>query len=137
MTEQFFIEFKTRGRGAVEITKDIEALISKQSINGLCHVFIQHTSASIMLCENSDPTVLKDLERFLEHMVMDGSRLFRHVDEGIDDMPAHVRSVLTHSDLTIPFSNGKLLLGRWQGIFLYEHRLSPHVRKLVITILSS
>jgi secondary thiamine-phosphate synthase enzyme len=137
MTEQFFIEFKTRGRGAVEITKDIEALIPKQCVNGLCHVFIQHTSASIMLCENSDPTVLKDLERFLEHMVMDGSRLFRHVDEGIDDMPAHVRSVLTHSDLTIPFSNGKLLLGRWQGIFLYEHRLSPHVRKLVITILSS
>jgi secondary thiamine-phosphate synthase enzyme len=137
MAEQFFIELKTRGRGAVEITKDVELLIPKDTDVGLCHVFIQHTSASIMLCENADTMVLKDLERFLEHMVMDGSRLFRHVDEGIDDMPAHVRSVLTHSDLSIPISNGKLLLGRWQGIFLYEHRLSPHIRKLVITILSS
>jgi secondary thiamine-phosphate synthase enzyme len=137
MAKQFFLELKTRGRGAVDITKDVEALIPQDAPLGLCQVFIQHTSASIMLCENADPTVLKDLERFLEHMVMDGSRLFRHVDEGIDDMPAHVRSVLTHSDLTIPISNGKLLLGHWQGIFLYQHRLSPHIRKFVITILTS
>ena len=137
MAEQFFLEFKTRGRGAIEITKDISNLVSQRNDIGLCHLYIQHTSASIMICENSDPMVLKDLERFLEHMVMDGSRLFRHVNEGIDDMPAHIRSVLTHSDLTIPYANGKLLLGRWQGIFLYEHRLSPHLRNLVITLIAS
>jgi secondary thiamine-phosphate synthase enzyme len=101
---------------------------------GLCHVFIRHTSASLMLCENADPDVLRDLESFMSRLVPDGDPMFVHTAEGPDDMPAHVRSVLTQSNLTIPIVDGRCALGTWQGIFLCEHRHVPHRRKIVVTI---
>lgn len=102
--------------------------------NGVCHVFIQHTSASLMLCENADPEVRVDLENFLYRLAPDGDSAWRHVSEGPDDMPAHIRSIMTGSSLTLPVSQGRIALGTWQGIYLYEHRHAPHNRSLVISI---
>jgi len=100
----------------------------------LCHVFLRHTSASLMLCENADPAVRRDLDRFMASLIPDGNPMFEHDQEGADDMPAHVRTVLTHSDLTIPIADGRLDLGTWQGIYLWEHRKSPHERTLTVTL---
>jgi secondary thiamine-phosphate synthase enzyme len=100
----------------------------------MCNLFIRHTSASLMLCENADPDVLIDLEAFMQRKAPDGDPMFRHTAEGPDDMPAHVRTVLTQSDLNLPISNGRCALGTWQGIFLWEHRLAPHSRSIMITI---
>ena len=101
---------------------------------GLCHVFAHHTSASLMLCENADPQVLEDLERFMSRTVPDGDPLFDHTAEGPDDMPAHVRTVLTHSSLTIPVTEGRPAFGTWQGVYLWEHRHHPHTRSLTVTV---
>lgn len=101
---------------------------------GLCHVFVHHTSASLMLCENADPTVLRDLEAFMARLVPDGDPLFRHTTEGPDDMPAHVRSVLTQSAVSIPVCEGRCLLGTWQGIYLWEHRRYGHERQVTVTV---
>lgn len=124
----------TRGRGAYEITGALRDLVRDTRGEGLCHLFAQHTSASLMLCENADPQVLRDLENFLARLAPDGDRLFRHTAEGADDMPAHVRSVLTQTSLSLPVAAGKLLLGAWQGVYLYEHRLAPHHRHVVVTV---
>ena len=125
----------TRGRGSYPVTDRIRDILQQSGITtGLCHVFLQHTSASLMLCENADPVVRADLERFMSRHVPDGDPLFEHVDEGADDMPAHVRTVLTHSDLTLPVSDGRLALGTWQGIYLWEHRHAGQQRKLLITV---
>ena len=102
--------------------------------NGLCHVFVQHTSASLVICENADPTVRSDLERFMGRLAPDGDPIYDHTLEGPDDMPAHVRAVLTKMDLTVPVARGRCALGTWQGIYLYEHRLRPHSRKVVVTV---
>ena len=102
---------------------------------GLCHVFLQHTSASLMLCENADPTVRRDLEGFLERLAPDGDRAFSHRSEGPDDMPAHVGSVFVGASLTIPITAGRLGLGTWQGIYLWEHRTHPHQRRITVTVL--
>ena len=102
----------------------------------MCHLFIRHTSASLMLCENADPAVRRDLEIFMADLVPDGDSRFTHTAEGPDDMPAHVRSVLTQSDLNIPVRNGRLALGTWQGIYLWEHRSGPHARAVLVTIQS-
>jgi secondary thiamine-phosphate synthase enzyme len=102
--------------------------------SGLCHVFVHHTSASLILCENADPTVRRDLESFLARLVADGDPLFEHTAEGADDMPAHVRSVLTKTDLTIPVTGGRCALGTWQGIYLYEHRTHGHRRQVTVTV---
>jgi secondary thiamine-phosphate synthase enzyme len=101
---------------------------------GSCHVFVRHTSASLMLCENADPAVQHDLENFMQKTVPDGDPMFTHTDEGPDDMSAHVRSILTTSDLSVPVTNGRCTLGTWQGIYLWEHRFAPHQRKVIITI---
>lgn len=101
---------------------------------GLCHLFIQHTSASLIICENADPTVRRDLDAWFERLVPDGDPMFDHTAEGADDMPAHIRSILTQSNLTIPVSNGRSGLGTWQGIFVYEHRLAPHRRSVIVTV---
>ena len=101
---------------------------------GLCHLFVTHTSASLIICENADPQVLRDLDAYLTRLVPDGDRLFRHTAEGPDDMPAHVRSVLTQTHLTIPLRDGRLLLGTWQGIFLYEHRRRGHRRRVIVSL---
>ncbi len=101
---------------------------------GLCHVFLQHTSASLMICENADPAVLRDVESFLSRLVVDGDTMFTHTAEGPDDMSAHIRSILTQTELSIPITAGQCALGVWQGIYLYEHRYKHHSRSLVITV---
>lgn len=123
------------GRGMRDITASVDSALAGSGVTtGLCHVFCQHTSASLVICENADPDVREDMERFLSRLVPDGDPLFRHVAEGPDDMPAHVRSMLTQSELTLPVDAGRLSLGNWQGVFLYEHRTAPHRRTIVVSV---
>lgn len=123
------------GRGLTDITEEVASAVRESGTGtGLCHVFLQHTSASLIISENADPAVCRDLERFMERLVPDGDPLFEHDAEGPDDMPAHVRSVLTRSDLSIPVSQGRLALGTWQGIWLWEHRHRPHRRQVTVTV---
>lgn len=129
------IEIRTSGRETHDITGDIQKAVADSGVStGLVHLFLQHTSASLMLCENADPDVRADLERFMERTVPDGDPMFRHRAEGPDDMPAHVRTVLTQSEMTLPVSDGRCALGTWQGIYLWEHRHSGHRRILVVTV---
>jgi secondary thiamine-phosphate synthase enzyme len=131
------LTIETRGRGTTELTRDLQRLAAGAELpEGLCHVFVHHTSASLIVCENADPDVRTDLERFLARLAPDGDRLFVHTAEGPDDMPAHVRSVLTLTSLSIPLRDGRLDLGTWQGVFLYEHRTHPHRRRLTVSFLS-
>ncbi len=135
MISQQTIVIKTHGRGTHELSRAINEIVQASGINtGLCNVFVQHTSASLMLCENADPDVRVDLETFMSALVPDGNRSFVHTAEGPDDMPAHVRSILTQSDITVPVSNGRCLFGTWQGLYLWEHRLHPHQRNVTVTI---
>lgn len=137
MMMQQKITLRTQGRGCREITPDIQKIVRNANVvSGLCHVFIHHTSASLMVCENADPEVLADLERFMERLAPDGDSLFRHVAEGPDDMPAHVRSILTQTHLTLPIANGACDLGTWQGVFLWEHRTAPHHRHITVSVQS-
>jgi secondary thiamine-phosphate synthase enzyme len=134
MFQQGF-EVPTEGRGTYEITHEIQALVSGSMVGiGLCNVFVQHTSASLIVCENADADVRRDLETFMSDLVPDGDRRFFHRLEGADDMPAHIRSVITQTAITVPISGGRCALGTWQGIYLWEHRTSPHRRRLVVTI---
>lgn len=130
------LQIQTRGRGCYNLTHQVGQLLDGWGLSsGLCNVFIRHTSASLMLCENADPAVLRDLERFMSRLVPDGDPLFEHDQEGPDDMPAHVRSVLTQSDITLPIVDGRLDLGTWQGIFLWEHRHAGHTRQIRVSVL--
>ncbi len=123
----------TRGRGCLMITRPIADWLARQRLaTGLLTVFIRHTSASLLISENADPDVLGDLERFLARLVPDGDPLYVHDSEGPDDMPAHVRSALTQTQLSIPIVNGAMALGTWQGLYLFEHRHAPHERRLVL-----
>jgi secondary thiamine-phosphate synthase enzyme len=125
----------TGGRGTYELSGDVQCLVREASVgNGLCHLFVCHTSASLMLCENADPDVRRDLETFMAAQVPDGDPAYSHSAEGPDDMPAHIRSVLTHSDLTIPVREGRCALGTWQGVYLWEHRTAPHRRRVIVTV---
>jgi secondary thiamine-phosphate synthase enzyme len=125
----------TRGRGTFEITDEVRAAVRASNIDrGLCTVFIHHTSASLIVCENAAPEVRRDLERFFARVVPDGHPDFRHDDEGPDDMPAHVRSILTQTSISIPIRDGQLDLGTWQGIYLWEHRTAPHRRRVTVTV---
>jgi secondary thiamine-phosphate synthase enzyme len=125
----------TRGRGSYEITDRVAAAVEEAGVaTGLCHVFTTHTSASLMICENADPDVRRDLETFMADIAPDGDPRFVHTAEGPDDMSSHVRSVLTQSDLTIPVSRGRLALGTWQGIYLWEHRRQAHRRRVLVTV---
>lgn len=125
----------TKGRGTHEITREVDRIVAESAIRrGLCHLFLHHTSASLILCENADPTVRRDLEAFFSRLIPDGDPMFRHQDEGPDDMPAHVRSILTSNSMTIPVAGGQCDLGTWQGVYVYEHRTSPHRRRLTITV---
>lgn len=135
------IRIQTNGRGTYEFTQSVRDFVSSvfaeasvKSDNGLCHLFIMHTSASLIICENADPDVRKDLETFMSDLVPDGREGFVHTAEGPDDMPAHVRSVLTNAELTIPVRGGRLALGTWQGIYLWEHRFAPHLRNVIATV---
>jgi len=130
------ITVATKGRGTYDVTADVARVVREAGVGtGLCHVFIAHTSASLMLCENADPDVRRDLETFMADLVPDGDPRFVHRTEGPDDMAAHVRSVLTHSELTIPIRGGRLALGTWQGIYVWEHRTQPHRRRLLVTVI--
>ena len=135
MVIQETLIIRTAGRGSIEISRQINDLVRGSGISsGICNIFIQHTSASLILCENADPTVRTDLESFMEKLVPDGDTMFRHTAEGADDMPAHIRSILTDSSVTVPVNAGSCLLGTWQGIYLWEHRYQPHSRKLTVTV---
>jgi len=135
MIVQRRLTFSTRGRGTYDITGQVDAVVRDAGIaTGLCQVFVHHTSASLLLCENADPAVRRDLEAFLARLVPDGDRLFDHRDEGPDDMPAHVRAILTKMDLTLPVTGGRCALGTWQGVYLYEHRARPHQRLVTVTV---
>ena len=125
----------TRGRGTTDVSGRVEAVVRDSGVaTGLCHVFVHHTSASLMLCENADPEVRRDLEAFMSRLVPDGDPLFGHTSEGPDDMPAHIRTVLTQTGLSIPVSQGRAGLGTWQGVYLWEHRARPHRRRLTVTV---
>jgi secondary thiamine-phosphate synthase enzyme len=135
---QVDLTVQTRGRAIVDITKDVAKSVRDAKITrGLCTVFVHHTSASLIISENADPDVHADLERFFARLVPDGDKLFQHTAEGPDDMPSHVRSVLTQTSLGIPIANGKLDLGVWQGVYLYEHRHAPHTRRVSVTVVGT
>jgi secondary thiamine-phosphate synthase enzyme len=126
----------TRGRGFYEITRQIATLVRQSGFQtGLATLHLRHTSASLLIQENADPEVRRDLERFFSRLTPDGDALFRHTCEGADDMPAHVRTALTTVNLSIPVVGGQLSLGTWQGIYLWEHRLQPHERRVVLHLL--
>lgn len=135
MLEQTTLSIQTQGRGTLDIIARVQNCVSGALEVGLCHLFLHHTSASLILCENADPTVRSDLERWLARAVPDGDALFQHIAEGPDDMPAHVRSILCGADLSIPITNGRLALGTWQGIYLYEHRTAGHARRVTVTVM--
>lgn len=130
------LEVRTSGRSTLDITQRVAKVVARSGVHcGLCNVFVQHTSASLMLCENADPDVRRDLEAFMSRLVRDGDPLFQHTIEGPDDMSAHVRSVLTDSSLGIPVQKGALALGTWQGIYLWEHRAKGSTRRVVVTVI--
>jgi secondary thiamine-phosphate synthase enzyme len=130
------LDIATPGRGFYEISAELQRVITQSSVaSGLCHVFLRHTSASLLITENADPDVRRDLEDFMSRLAPDGDPSHVHTMEGPDDMPAHIRSVLTCSELTIPVRKGRLLLGTWQGAYLWEHRCRAHRRQLEITII--
>lgn len=135
MWVQTKITLSNSGRGTYDITDDINNQVAKSGIDhGVVHVFIHHTSASLIICENADPAVRTDLEAYMSRAVPDGDPLFKHTQEGPDDMPAHVRSVLTQTALTIPVTHAALALGTWQGVYLWEHRHGAHTRAITVTV---
>ena len=134
--ESFSVD--TRGRGTSELTARVQEIVGRSEVSaGQCTVFVHHTSASLIISENADPTVRRDLEAFAARLAPDGDPLFRHTAEGPDDMPAHVRSVFTPTSLTIPVAGGRADLGTWQGVYLWEHRTAPHRRRITVTVLGS
>jgi secondary thiamine-phosphate synthase enzyme len=136
MAHQSILTFSTSGRGTRDITDDVAAVVAASRLQcGLAHVFVQHTSCSLLLTENADPDVRRDLETIVGRLAPDGDPAYRHDAEGPDDMSAHGRSMLTDTGLTVPVGGGRLLLGTWQGIYLWEHRTAPHRRKVVVTVI--
>jgi secondary thiamine-phosphate synthase enzyme len=135
MISQGKLSFDTTGRGMTSITEAIREQVQLSGVTtGLCHLFLHHTSASLILCENADPDVRADLDRYMARLVTDGDPIFAHTDEGPDDMSAHIRTILSGHDLTLPVTNGLCGLGTWQGIYLWEHRTGAHRRNLTVTV---
>jgi secondary thiamine-phosphate synthase enzyme len=135
MIEQQTITLQTEGRSIIDITGQVEELLRVSGIDqGLCHVFLHHTSASLIITENADSNVRRDLENYIAQLVLDGDPAYLHDQEGADDMAAHIRSVLTQTEITIPIQRGRLALGSWQGLFLWEHRYHAHRRNLTVTL---
>ena len=134
--EQFKFSVSTRGRGIYCVSREVCSWVRRQDIqSGLLTLFIPHTSASLLIQENADPDVLEDLNRFFDRLVPDGDSLFQHQAEGPDDMPAHIRSTLTQTQLSIPVQENKPRLGIWQGIYLFEHRTHPHKREIILHLI--
>ena len=135
MFHQDSFEIATAGRGTYDVTDRVQGVVEEGGIaKGLCHVFIHHTSASLVLCENADPAVRHDLETFMARVVPDGDPMFTHTQEGPDDMSAHVRTVLTQTMISLPVTNGRCALGTWQGVYVWEHRHSRFRRRLTVTV---
>ncbi len=138
MNYQCILEFSTPGRGTRNITDAVAKAVTASGVQtGLVHVFVQHTSCSLTITENADPDVRRDLDTILARLAPDGDPAYRHGNEGPDDMAAHARSVLTDCGLTVPIGAGRMLLGTWQGIFLWEHRTNAQQRRVVVTVLGS
>ena len=130
------LEVRTKGKGLYEITDEVQSKIGRCGVrNGTVTVFVQHTSCSLLIMENADPTARRDLEEFFDRLVPEGADYFTHGSEGSDDMPSHIRMALTRTSETIPIVDGNMQLGMWQGIFLFEHRRAPHRRKVSVTII--
>ena len=131
-----YVSVSTRGKGTYEISAEVEAVLLKSGVrNGTVTVFVQHTSASLVLMENADPSARRDLEMFFDRLVPEDTDYFTHTYEGADDMPSHIRMALTRSSEVVPVCDGRLLLGTWQGVFLFEHRRAPHRRQVVVTVM--
>ncbi|WAC21272.1 secondary thiamine-phosphate synthase enzyme YjbQ [Luteolibacter sp. SL250] len=125
----------TRGKGTVEITGQVESIVAASGIrNGTVTVFVRHTSASLVIMENADPSARRDLEKFFDHLVPENTPWFIHTAEGPDDMPSHIRMALTRTSEVIPIMDGRMVLGTWQGIFLFEHRRAPHHREIAVAV---
>ncbi|MBB3219262.1 secondary thiamine-phosphate synthase enzyme YjbQ [Pseudoduganella umbonata] len=136
MAHQSVLHFSTTGRGTRDITDAVAAAVRESGVTcGVAHVFVQHTSCSLTITENADPDVRRDLETVVARLAPDGDPAYRHDTEGPDDMAAHARTMLTDTALTVPVGGGRLLLGTWQGIYLWEHRTAPHRRSVVVTVL--
>jgi secondary thiamine-phosphate synthase enzyme len=130
------LEVRTNGKGLYEITDDVQSKIGDREVrNGTVSIFVQHTSCSIVVMENADPTARRDLEEFFDRLVPEDADYFRHDSEGSDDMPSHIRMVLTRTSETVPIIDGEMQLGTWQGVFLFEHRRAAHRRKIFITVI--
>ncbi len=130
------LEVRTHGKGLCEITDDVQSKIDKSGVrNGIVAIFVRHTSCSIVIMENADPTARRDLEEFFDRLVPEDADYFTHDAEGGDDMPSHIRMVLTRTSETVPIVDGKMQLGTWQGVFLFEHRRASHRRNVLITIM--
>lgn len=135
MMQQQTISIQTQGRATLDITGEVERILRSTDIDqGLCHLFIHHTSASLIITENADSAVRRDLENYIAKLVVDGDPAYLHDQEGPDDMAAHIRSVLTQSEITIPIRAGRLALGTWQGLYLWEHRYRAHRRNITVTL---
>ena len=129
------IRIETRGKGTIEITGRVEDIIRSSGITeGVVTVFVRHTSCSLVIMENADPSARRDLHEFFDRLVPEDTPWFQHTCEGPDDMPSHLRMALTRTSESIPVSSGRMLLGTWQGIFLFEHRRAPHTREIVVTV---
>jgi len=136
MAHRSTFEVATHGRGTYDVTRQVADAVARSSIgDGLATVFVHHTSASLIVCENADPSVRRDLETFFARLVPDGDPMFTHDAEGDDDMPAHVRTILTETSLNVPVAAGRLDLGTWQGVYLWEHRAAPHRRRISVTVI--
>ena len=135
MISQHTLSFRTRSRGTTDITAEVARVVAASGVRtGLCTAFVQHTTASLVLCENADPDVRRDLETLFARLAPDGDPAWRHDTEGPDDMASHARSILTGSSLTVPVTGGRLALGTWQGLYLWEHRHAPHERRVIVTV---
>ncbi|MCC7042417.1 MAG: YjbQ family protein [Acidobacteria bacterium] len=129
---------QTGGRGFYDITTQVQDQVTVSGVQtGLCTLHLQHTSASLLIQENADPDVRRDFERFFERLVPDGDRMFSHTVEGEDDMPAHIRTALTTVNLSVPIEKGRLTLGMWQGVYVWEHRREPHRRSIVVHVIGA
>lgn len=129
------LTLRTTGRAFIELTRDVASVVRESAVaDGLCNVFVPHTSASVIAGENWDASVRRDLEAFMSRLAPDGDSRYEHDTEGPDDMPAHIRTILTQSSIVIPVAGGKLQLGTWQGVYLWEHRTAPHERRVVVTV---
>ena len=134
-THQSALTLDTRGKGTTEITRAVADVVDASGVGaGLAHVFVKHTSCSLVIMENADPSARRDLEAFMDRLVPEDEPYFVHTHEGPDDMPSHIKMALTRTSETVPVVNGRLGLGTWQGIYLWEHRVAPHRRQVVVTV---